>query len=67
MTVANDFIARLIAQRRSVTVFLLNGVKLQGLILEADSASLLLQRDNLSQLVFLNAVSTIMPISPPNP
>lgn len=44
-----------------VTVFLVNGVKLQGVITWFDSFCLLLKRDGQIQLVYKHAVSTIMP------
>ena len=48
-------------QRISVTVFLLNGVKLQGFITWFDNYSFLLKRDGNIQLIYKHAVSTIMP------
>ena len=48
-------------QRISVTVFLLNGVKLQGFITWYDNYSILLKRDGHIQLIYKHAVSTIMP------
>lgn len=47
-----------------VTLFLVNGVKLQGIITWFDSFSVLLRRDNHSQLVYKHAISTVMPINP---
>lgn len=44
-----------------VTVFLVNGVKLQGAITWFDNFCLLLKRDGQVQLVYKHAVSTIMP------
>ena len=48
-------------QHISVTVFLINGVKLQGLITWFDNYSILLKRDGHIQLIYKHAVSTIMP------
>lgn len=45
-----------------VTIFLMKGVKLQGVITWFDAFSLLLRRDGVSQLVYKHAVSTIMPM-----
>ena len=45
----------------SVTVFLINGVKLQGLITWFDNYSILLKREGHIQLIYKHAVSTIMP------
>jgi host factor-I protein len=47
-----------------VTMFLINGVKLQGVITWFDNFSVLLRRDGLSQLVYKHAISTIMPAAP---
>lgn len=47
-----------------VTVFLVNGVRLQGVITSFDRFSILLQRDTQSQLVFKHVISTVMPSVP---
>lgn len=47
-----------------VTIFLINGVKLQGIVTWFDNFSLLLRRDAHSQLVYKHAISTIMPSQP---
>ena len=44
-----------------ITVFLINGVKLQGIITWFDNFCVLLRRDGQSQLVYKHAISTIMP------
>ncbi|MCG8505724.1 MAG: RNA chaperone Hfq, partial [Sphingomonadales bacterium] len=44
-----------------VTVFLVNGVKLQGVITWFDNFCVLLRRDGHSQLVYKHAISTVMP------
>ena len=48
----------------SVTVFLLNGVKLQGIISWFDNFSMLLRRETHAQLIYKHAISTIMPSGP---
>ena len=45
----------------AVTVFLVNGVKLQGVITWFDNFSMLLRREGSSQLVYKHAISTVMP------
>ncbi|MBE6468130.1 MAG: RNA chaperone Hfq [Alphaproteobacteria bacterium] len=57
----NDFLTKLQKEEISVTVFLVNGVKLQGIITFFDNESLLLRRDGHTQLIYKHAVSTIMP------
>ena len=44
-----------------VTVFLINGVKLQGVITWFDNFCVLLRREGQSQLIYKHAISTIMP------
>ncbi len=48
----------------AVTIFLINGVKLQGVISSFDNFCLLLRRDGHVQLVYKHAVSTVMPAAP---
>lgn len=48
-----------------VTIFLVKGVKLQGVITWFDAFSLLLRRDGTSQLVYKHSISTIMPSETP--
>ncbi len=59
--VQEDFLENIRKNKISVTVFLVNGVKLQGIITWFDSFSLLLRRDGHTQLIYKHAVSTIMP------
>ena len=47
-----------------LTVFLVNGVRLQGILTWFDSFSLLLKRDAHSQLVYKHTISTILPADP---
>ena len=47
-----------------LTIFLVNGVKLQGVVTRFDNFCLLLRRDGHSQLVYKHAISTIMPGRP---
>ena len=58
-----EFLNDIKDKKISVTVFLINGVKLQGMITWFDDNSLLLRRDGHTQLVYSHAVSTIMPVS----
>ena len=47
-----------------LTIFLVNGVKLQGVVTWFDNFCLLLRRDGHSQLVYKHAISTVMPSHP---
>lgn len=55
------FLNRVRKEKITVTMFLVNGVKLQGFITWFDNFSILLKRDNQLQLVYKHAISTIMP------
>ena len=48
----------------AVTIFLVNGVKLQGNITWFDNFCVLLRRDGQAQLVYKHAISTVMPMGP---
>jgi host factor-I protein len=48
-----------------LTIFLVKGVKLQGVVTWFDAFSLLLRREGSSQLVYKHSISTIMPAEPP--
>ena len=58
------FLSHVRTNKVPLTVFLLNGVKLQGVVTAFDSFSLLLQRGADAQLVYKHAISTIMPTAP---
>ncbi len=53
-------------QQENVTMFLVNGVMLQGQIAAFDLFCMLLQREGMAQLVYKHAVSTIQPAHPLN-
>jgi host factor-I protein len=58
------FLNHLRKNKSAVTVFLVNGVKLQGVVTGFDNFSLLLRRDGHTQLVYKHAISTVMPSTP---
>jgi len=51
-------------QKIPLTIFLVNGVKLTGVVTSFDNFCVLLRRDGHSQLVYKHAISTIMPSQP---
>jgi host factor-I protein len=59
--IQEDFLGDIRKNEIAVTVFLINGVKLQGVITWFDESSILLRRDGHTQLIYKHAVSTIMP------
>ena len=58
------FLNNLRKNKTPVTMFLVKGVKLQGIVTWFDNFSILLRRDGQSQLVYKHAISTIMPGTP---
>ncbi len=62
--VQDVFLNKIRKDKMTVTVFLVNGVKLQGVVTWFDNFSMLLRRDSHVQLVYKHAISTIMPGGP---
>ncbi len=60
----DGFLNLLRKSKSPVTMFLVKGVKLQGIVTWFDNFSILLRRDGQSQLVYKHAISTIMPGAP---
>src|ERR1044072_3358753 len=58
------FLNNLRRAKMPVTMFLVKGVKLQGIITWFDNFSVLLRRDGQAQLIYKHAISTIMPAQP---
>ena len=57
----DQFLNALRRSKTPVTMFLVKGVKLQGIVTWFDNFSVLLRRDGQSQLIYKHAISTIMP------
>lgn len=62
--VQDVFLNAIRKEKMPVTVFLVNGVKLQGVITWFDNFSMLLRRESHVQLIYKHAISTIMPSGP---
>lgn len=62
--VQDVFLNTIRKNKAPVTVFLVNGVKLQGIVTWFDNFSMLLRRDGHTQLVYKHAISTVMPSGP---
>lgn len=62
----DTFLNQVRKQKTPLTIFLVNGVKLQGVITWFDNFCVLLRRDGISQLVYKHAISTVMPSQPIN-
>lgn len=60
----DTFLNHVRKNKTTLTIFLVNGVKLQGVVTWFDNFCVLLRRDGHSQLVYKHAISTIMPAQP---
>ncbi len=65
LNLQDHFLNSIRKSKSATVVFLVKGVKLQGVITWFDAFSLLLRRESSSQLVYKHAISTIMPQRPP--
>ena len=65
LSLQDQFLNSIRRSKVPVTIFLVKGVKLQGIVTWFDPFSLLLRRDGNAQLVYKHSISTIMPAQPP--
>jgi host factor-I protein len=65
LSLQDHFLNSVRRAKQPVTIFLVKGVKLQGVITWFDAFSLLLRREGATQLVYKHSISTIMPGEPP--
>ena len=66
LSLQDQFLNSVRRSKSPAIVFLVKGVKLQGVITWFDAFSLLLRRESSSQLVYKHAISTIMPQRSPS-
>ena len=57
----DDLLDELVSEKIPVTVFLVNGVQIKGLILDHDDAIAVLEVERRQQIVYKHAISTIIP------
>ena len=65
LSLQDQFLNSIRRSKTPATIFLVKGVKLQGIVTWFDAFSLLLRREGSSQLVYKHAISTIMPMQAP--
>ncbi|MFM1865748.1 MAG: RNA chaperone Hfq [Methylophilaceae bacterium] len=58
--IRSEFFNEIITNSINVSVYLMNGIKLQGLIESYDEESIIL-KGNSPQLIFMHAISSIVP------
>jgi host factor-I protein len=61
LSLQDHFLNSVRRAKQPVTIFLVKGVKLQGVVTWFDAFSLLLRREGTAQLVYKHSISTIMP------
>jgi len=66
LSLQDQFLNSVRRSKTPVTIFLMKGVKLQGIITWFDAFSMLLRRDGTPQLLYKHAISTIMPMTAPD-
>ena len=65
LSLQDQFLNSIRRSKTPATIFLVKGVKLQGIVTWYDAFSLLLRRDGNAQLVYKHGISTIMPLQTP--
>ena len=58
------FLTQVRRDRRPVTIFLMNGFQMRGIVTGFDAFVILLQSDGKQQMIYKHAISTIAPLSP---
>lgn len=58
------FLTQLRRERRPVTMFLMNGFQMRGIITGFDAFVVVLDSDGRQQIIYKHAISTIAPVRP---
>jgi len=64
MNVQDAFLNQVRKERRRITMFLINGVKLGGVVRGFDSFVVVVEDRGLQQVVYKHAISTMIPATP---
>ncbi len=62
----DSFLNQLRKENLPVTIYLVNGFKLKGLVRGFDNFTVIIEFENRQQMVYKHAISTVMPIRPIN-
>ncbi len=63
-TMQDRFLRQLSLERTPVTVFLVNGFQIRGVVTGSDSFSVFMLSDGKQEMIYKHAISTIMPAEP---
>ena len=58
--IQQNFLDNVCKGANPVTIFLMNGIKLQGVITDFDDSVIVLRRDGVTQVLYKQAISTVM-------
>ncbi|WP_163530794.1 RNA chaperone Hfq [Halobacillus ihumii] len=62
VNIQDNYLNQLRKERMQLTVFLLNGFQLRGIVKAFDNFTVLLETDGKQQLIFKHAISTFAPV-----
>lgn len=62
VNIQDNYLNQLRKERMQVTVFLLNGFQLRGVVKAFDNFTVLLETEGKQQLIFKHAISTFAPV-----
>ena len=63
-TMQDQFLRQLRLERIPVTLFLVNGFQIRGVVTGSDSFSVFMLSDGKQEMIYKHAISTIMPAEP---
>ena len=63
-TMQDRFLRQLSLERIPVTLFLVNGFQIRGVVTGSDSFSVFMLSDGKQEMIYKHAISTIMPAEP---
>lgn len=64
MNLQDALLRQVLKERLPVTLFLMNGFQLRGIVRSFDSFAVLIEADGRQQMIYKHAISTIAPLSP---
>lgn len=60
----DDLLNEIVDEKVPVTIFLMNGFQIRGMIADHDDAIVVVEADGKQQLIYKHAISTITPFRP---
>ena len=66
MNIQDKFLTECIQKKIPVTLFIMNGFQMRGVLRAEDNFTVVLESDGKQQLIYKHAISTVSPIRPMN-